>query len=60
MTIDLTKTVELILSLYGFLAAIVKFCPTLNEGWLLTIIKFIGKISNRQTDDAAIRTAKGT
>jgi hypothetical protein len=45
-------------SIYGVLTAIVKFFPTLGKGWLLEIIKLLGNITNRQTDDAAIRAAK--
>ena len=45
-------------ALYGFLTAVVKLVPTLNEGWLLAIIQFLGKITNRQTNDAAIRAAR--
>ena len=49
------KIVEIAAAVYGVLAAIVKFFPTLGKGWLLEIIKFLGNITNRQTDDAAIR-----
>ncbi len=43
-------------SLYGILTLIVKWFPTLPEGhWLLKIIKILGKITNRQTDDAKVR-----
>ena len=50
-----TKILEWAATIYGILTAIVKFVPTLGQGWLLTIIKFLGNITNRQTDDAAIR-----
>jgi hypothetical protein len=52
---DWTKILEIAAAVYGILTAIVKFVPTLGVGWLLNIIKFLGNITNRQTDDAAIR-----
>ena len=46
---------------YGALAAIVKFCPTLSSShFLLGVIKFLGKITNRTTDDNAIRASAVT
>lgn len=45
-------------ALYSLLTLVVKVCPTLDEGWLLNLIKFLALITNRQTDDAAIRAAK--
>lgn len=54
---DWAKILEIIAAVYGVLTAIVKFFPTLGKGWLLEIIKFLGNITNRQTDDAAIRAA---
>jgi hypothetical protein len=46
-------------AVYGLLAAIVKAFPTLPvDHWLLPIIKFLGKLTNNQTDDAAIRAAQ--
>lgn len=55
---DWTKILEILAAIYGILAAIVKFVPTLGKGWLLEIIKFLGNITNRQTDDAAARAAQ--
>jgi hypothetical protein len=52
---DWTKILEILAAIYGILTAIVKFVPTLGKGWLLEIIKILGNITNRQTDDAAIR-----
>lgn len=52
------KVVEIAAAVYGVLAAIVKFFPTLNKGWLLEIIKFLGNITNRQTPDSEIRAAQ--
>lgn len=57
-------TFEKILSIaamvYGVLAAIVKVCPTIPDKFpwsiLLFIIKILGKLTNNQTDDEAIRT----
>lgn len=45
-------------AIYSVLSLIVKLCPTLDEGWLLNVIKFLAVITNRQTNDKAIRTAK--
>ena len=45
-------------AVFGLLTAIVKVCPTLNNGWLLNIIKLIGNITNRQTDDNTIRASR--
>jgi hypothetical protein len=52
---DIAKIVEIVAAVYGILTAIVKFVPTLGKGWLLEIIKILGKITNRQTDDSEIR-----
>lgn len=46
-------------AVYGLLAAIVKAFPTLPaDHFLLPIIKFLGKITNNQTDDAAVRASQ--
>jgi hypothetical protein len=50
-----TKILEILAAVYGILTAIVKFVPTLGKGWLLEIIKFLGRITNRQTSDSEIR-----
>ena len=48
-------------AVYGLLAAIVKVFPTIPDkgAWhvLLVIVKILGKITNNQTDDAAVRAA---
>lgn len=43
--------------IYGVLTLIVKTFPTIPSKypWLVTIISILGKITNRQTDDDAIR-----
>lgn len=43
--------------IYGVLALIVKTFPTIPAKYpiLVTIISILGKITNRQTDDDAIR-----
>jgi len=43
--------------IYGVLAIIVKTFPTIPTKYpiLVTIISILGKITNRQTDDDAIR-----
>lgn len=58
---DWLKILGIASSVYGILTAVVKFCPTISAKfpWLLEIIKFLGNITNRQTDDAAVRTAQG-
>lgn len=42
---------------YGILALVVKTFPTIPSKypWLVTIISILGKITNRQTDDDAVR-----
>jgi len=54
---DWTQIVTGLASVYGFLALLVKVVPTISTKfpWLITIMKIIGKITNRQTDDEAIR-----
>ena len=52
---DIAKLLEWAAAAFGVLTAIVKFVPTLGKGWLLEIIKLLGNITNRQTDDAAVR-----
>jgi len=53
---DFTKLGEIALAVYGLLTVIVKICPTLNKNNIfLGIIKILGKLTNRQTDDGAIR-----
>ena len=44
---------------YGILTLVVKTFPTVPAKFpvLLSIIKFLGNITNRQTDDAAVRSA---
>jgi len=57
---DLTKLLSILAMIYGVLAAIVKVCPTIPDKFpwniLLVIIKILGKITNNQTDDDAVRT----
>jgi len=48
----------IVATVYSLLTLIVKMCPTLDEGWLLNLIKFLAAITNRQTNDAAIRETK--
>ena len=59
---DIAKILEIAAAVYGVLAAIVKFFPTIPAKlpWLVAIIKFLGNITNRQTDDGAIRAKTGT
>jgi len=51
------KFLEIGIFIYGVLALIVKTFPTIpaKYPWLVTLISILGKITNRQTDDDAIR-----
>jgi hypothetical protein len=48
-------------AIYGVMALIVKACPTLPDKGIwhifLVIVKILGKITNNQTDDTAVRAA---
>jgi hypothetical protein len=56
---DLTKILEIAAVVYGVLALIVKACPTIPNKFpwsiLLFVIKILGKLTNNQTDDEALR-----
>jgi hypothetical protein len=56
---DFTKILEIAAMVYGILALIVKACPTLPDKGIwhifLVIVKFLGKLTNNQTDDKAVR-----
>ena len=56
----MVKLLEIAVFLYGLGALVVKTFPTIPKKypWLITIIKLLGKITNRQTDDDAIRAAE--
>ena len=51
------KLLEVGIFIYGVLALIVKTFPTIpaKYPWLVSLISILGKITNRQTDDDAIR-----
>jgi hypothetical protein len=57
---DWAKILEYAAAVFGVLTAIVKFFPTVPAKWpwVLTIIQFLGNVTNRQTDDAAIRATQ--
>jgi hypothetical protein len=57
---DWLKLAEIAAAVFGVLTAIVKFFPTVPTKWpwVLTIIKFLGNITNRQTDDAEVRATQ--
>ena len=57
---DIPKILEIGVFTYGVLALVVKFFPTVSVKlpWLLVIIKLLGNLTNRQTDDAAVRAAQ--
>ena len=54
---DIAKLMQIAVFIYGVLALVVKVFPTVPSKypWLLTIIKILGNVTNRQTDDAAVR-----
>jgi hypothetical protein len=56
---DITKILEIAAVVYGVMAAIVKFCPTIPDKGLwsvfLFIVKLLGKLTNNQTDDDKVR-----
>lgn len=43
--------------IFGILSFIVKVCPTISAKfpWLVELIKILGKLTNRQTEDSIIR-----
>lgn len=53
----MVKLLEVLVFIYGILALIVKTFPTIPAKYpiLVTIISILGKITNRATDDDAIR-----
>lgn len=53
----MAKFLEICIFTYGLLALIVKTFPTVptKYPWLVDLISILGKITNRQTDDDAIR-----
>ena len=57
---DIAKLLETAAAIFGVLTAIVKFFPTVSVKlpWILFIIKLLGNITNRQTDDEAVRQAE--
>lgn len=59
---DTTMILEKAAVVYGILALIVKACPTIPDKFpwniLLFVIKILGKLTNNQTDDDAVRAKK--
>jgi hypothetical protein len=57
---DWTQILLILAQIYGILAFIVKIVPTIPAKfpWLVTIMTILGKITNNQTDDAAVRAAQ--
>ena len=57
---DWTKIVEIAAMIYGILAAIDKVVPTIpaKYPWLVAIMQFLGKLTNDQTDNSAVRATK--
>jgi hypothetical protein len=53
------KLLEIFVFIYGIGALIVKTFPTISAKypWLISILTLLGNITNRQTDDAAVRAA---
>ena len=58
-TVNWIEFGQLALAVYGLMTALVKFAPTLNKGIMLDIIKLLGNLTNRQTDDAEVRAKLG-
>jgi hypothetical protein len=56
----MVKILEIAVFVYGLLALVVKTFPTIpaKYPWLVTIMTILGNITNRQTDDAAIRATE--
>lgn len=54
---DITQIISWLASIYGIMAFIVKVVPTIPSKfpWLITIMKILGKITNDQTDNEAVR-----
>jgi hypothetical protein len=54
---DITGILGIAASIYGVLAFIVKVVPTIPSKfpWLVTIMKLLGKLTNDQTDNEAVR-----
>ena len=57
---DIAKILEIAVFVYGILALVVKTFPTIPAKlpWLVTIMKLLGNLTNRQTDDDAVRAAQ--
>jgi hypothetical protein len=55
----MVKLLEILIFVYGLGALIVKTFPTIpaKYPWLISILTLLGNITNRQTDDAAVRAA---
>lgn len=57
--INIMDMLELCMAIYGVIGLIVKMTPTLaKESAILRLIKILGKLTNRQTDDKKLRAAK--
>jgi hypothetical protein len=57
----LGEILSVLTSIFGAMAMIVKFIKTLPEGhWFLPAIKVMGKLTNNQTDDNAIRQTQNS
>lgn len=54
---DIAKIIEIAVFVYGVLALIVKTFPTIPKKYpiLVSAIKLLGNLTNRQTDDDAVR-----
>lgn len=55
------SVLQILAAIYGLLALIVKLFPTIPDtgAWavVLWVVKMLGKLTNRQVDDDAIRQA---
>jgi hypothetical protein len=60
ITAHWTQIVEVYLIIVGAASALVKVFPTLQDSWLLNVIKFLGKyiaLNRNAADDDAARAA---
>lgn len=57
---DIAKLTEIAIFVYGLLALIVKVVPTIpaKYPWLVNIMQFLGKLTNDQTDNSAVRESQ--
>ena len=59
VTANWQQVLGILAAIYGVMALIVKLCPTIPDKGIwhifLVIVKWLGKLTNNQTDDKAVR-----